>query len=261
MKKCLNCIIIDDEPLAQELIEKFIKRVSYLSLLEKFDNAVEAIGKISILKPDIVFLDVQMPEMTGVELLQSFGEYHPTVILISAHSQYALDGFEYDAVDYLLKPVAFSRFMKAIHKALVKLNFVPSSEEKDIYAEKELVGNGSLNGRTNEDLSASDKFFMVKADKKLIKINLEDIVYVEGMKDYVKIHFHDRCVITHSTMTKIEGLLPTPDFIRINRSFIVQLSQIKLLEGNMIETRNGKKLMIGVRYRESIKEKFSDWTL
>ena len=247
---------MDDEPLAQNLLEKFINKVSFLSLKGKFDNAIEAVEGISEYKPDIVFLDIRMPEMTGIEFMQSFTGYKPHIIITTAFPQYALEGFEYNAVDYLLKPIAFSRFIKAIQKV---------SERSHINTRLP-VGFSSMeenntNSCSNKPESIKESFFMVKADKKLVKVNINEIVFVEGMKDYIKIHLSDKVVVAHMTMTKIAELLPASQFIRINRSFIISIDSIKLAEGNFIETSCGKKLTIGIKYREAVKEMFMSWTI
>lgn len=252
MKKQLTCMIVDDEPLAQNLLEKFILRVPYLTLLAKYDNAIAALEGMGTHIPDIVFLDVQMPEMTGVDFLKSLIAHQSSIILVTAFPQYALDGFEYNAVDYLLKPVAFSRFMKAIQKVVERTRLKTEHEIPSAPPDQEQLP-------VHDQLQK--KFFMVKADKKLIKIALEDILFVEGMKDYIKIHLPDQYVITHMTMTKIESLLPSAQFIRINRSFIIQIAAIKLIEGNMIEVSNGKRLTIGINYRETVKEGLKTWTI
>ncbi len=252
MKNQLHCVIVDDEPLSQSLIEKFIGRVPYLSLQATYDNAIVAMRGVVAHQPDIVFLDINMPEMTGIEFLNSFIGHRPNIIFITAHQEYAFEGFEHDAVDYLLKPVAFDRFMKAIYKVEKRLHFnVESSEE-----EKALPASASP-----PSVEHSHDFFMVKADKKLIRIAVSEIIYVEGMKDYVKIHLADRYIITHITMTRMMDLLPAARFIRINRSFIVQISAIKLIEGNMVETSNGHRLMIGINYRDTVREAIKGWTI
>ena len=249
-------MIIDDEPLAQNLIEKFIERVPYLSLLATFDNAIMATHRISVLKPDIIFLDINMPEMTGLEFLNSLVGERPHVIFITAHQQHAHEGFEQDAIDYLLKPVAFGRFMKAIHKSEKRLSFSPEEPFTDPTSD-------ALAATEDTPVSTShlDAFFAVKEDKKLTKVAFSEIVYVEGMKDYIKIHIADRFIITHMTMTKIMEQLPPDQFLRINRSFIVQVASIKQLEGNMIIMTSGDRLTIGINYRTTVRDMFKKWTL
>jgi DNA-binding LytR/AlgR family response regulator len=245
---------VDDEPLAQNLLEKFINRLSHLTLAAKFNNAIEAIEGIANEKPDIVFLDIHMPEMTGLEFLALLPDKRPCIVMITAYPEYALEGYEYDVVDYLLKPVSFNRFIKSIQKVQGRLHMAPEAEAD---ARKELTApqpEAAPPAPVHKQTMPKEKFFMVKEDKRLVKVNIEDIVYVEGMKDYIKIHLADKFIVTHITMTKVEESLVGFPFMRINRSFIVNVGFIKLIEGNTIETSTGKKLPIGVNYRDYIKE-------
>lgn len=250
MEKNLSCIIVDDEPLAQELIEKFVKRINTLTLLGIFDNAIEALEQVDTLKPDIIFLDINMPEMTGIEFIRSFTKSRPHIILTTAYPQYAVDGFEYDVVDYLLKPIPFDRFVRAINKVkdkVLKASTTPASPAKNLTIEEEnveLIDEGTIR----------DNFLWVKEDRKLVKIDFNDIVYVEGMKDYLKIFLPKTMIITHMTMSRMEGLLlARKKFLRINRSFIVNTKYMSALDGNEIVLESGKKLMIGITYRDIIK--------
>lgn len=260
MNMPLTCVIVDDEPLAQELIERFIGRLHFLNLVGKFDNAIRAMEAIERLKPDIVFLDINMPEMTGIELMGVLSTGRPNIIITTAYPQYALEGFEHDAVDYLIKPIAFDRFAKAVNKVREKMS-VKGKDEEYIPAPDEQQAKESPQDFARREMLTAQKFFMVKEDKKLVKVNISDIVFVEGMKDYVKIHLPNHFLVTHITMTKISELLPAPQFIRINRSFIVQFSYIKLIEGNLVETSNGKKLSIGINYRDAVKEALQSWMI
>lgn len=262
-------MIIDDEPLAQELLERFIDRVPYLTLTGKYNNAITAINDVNDVigqQPDIIFLDINMPEMTGLEFLDSFSRNRSSVILTTAYPQYALEGFEHNVADYLLKPFSFARFMKSVQKVIEKLSIAvgsapdnglpagPPAESARPVPEKENANGG-------KDGSLREQFFMVKEDKKLVKVDLDDVVFVEGMKDYVKIHLYDKFIVTHITMTRIAELLSGPVFIRINRSYIIKTSFIKQIEGNMIEMTNGKKLPIGINYRDPVREALQHWTL
>ena len=215
---------------------------------------------ISSLQPDIIFLDVNMPEMTGMELVSSFVGKPLNVIFTTAHQQYAVEGFEYDAVDYLLKPVAFDRFMKAVYKVEKRLQFNPELTEDESSPGKAAPEADSREPPPGTPPSSLDEFFMVKVDKKLVKVTIAEIVYVEGMKDYVKIHLTDHFIITHITMTKMMSLLPEY-FVRINRSFIIQMKLIRHVEGNTVEMANGDRLTVGVNYRNVIRERLSKWTI
>ncbi|MFY7936063.1 MAG: LytR/AlgR family response regulator transcription factor [Flavobacterium sp.] len=260
METKFTCFVIEDEPLAQELILKFIKRIPSLIPIGVFDNAIEAIDKLDVLKPTIIFLDVSMPEMTGIELVRTFTTYRPHIIFTTAHHEFALDAFEHDAVDYLLKPIPFDRFMRAIQK--VKDRIKPTEVVKITEIEPEKLNTlekpTSENDSLDEDLidvgAIKDDFLWVKEDRKLVKIDFNDIVYIEAMKDYLKIFLKTTMIITHMTMSKIESVLSTrKSFLRINRSFIINTKFMKALDGNMIELENGKKLPIGTNYRDIIK--------
>ena len=241
------CLIIDDEPLARDLLEKFIVRVPSLRLLGQCSNAVEAVAVIHDQKPDVVFLDVNMPEMTGIELLKSFSVARPQVIMTTAYPEYALDGFEYDVTDYLLKPIPFDRFLKAINRVRDRASLTDSQPPPS-------VGATSLPDPAESPPTRTNKFLWVKEDKKMVNVNTDDILYIEGMKDYVKIFLADKLIITHITMSRMEQQLSAADFIRVNRSFIVRRSAIRAVNGNTIETINKKEIPIGISYRDSIKD-------
>ena len=257
-----TCVIIEDEPLAQELIEKFIKRIPSLTLIRVFDNAIDALEVINEISPDIIFLDISMPEMTGIEFIRSFTKKCPNIIFTTAYPQYAIDGFEYDAVDYLLKPIPFDRFVKAINKVRERSkpqNQIGILKEEVVHELNNNLAFSNLDIEDEEeDLidegTIKDDFLWVKESKKLIKIDFDEIIYVEGMKDYLKIYLPKKMVITHMTMGKMEKILfIRKKYIRINRSFIVNSKHIISLDGNMIELEDGTKLMIGITYREVIK--------
>lgn len=246
MEVKITCVILDDEPLGQELLKKYVSRLDYLELAAVYENAIEALGKMTTLRPDIIFLDVNMPEMNGIEFMNTFSSnYKPYVIMTTAYSEYAVQGFEYDVADFLLKPVTFDRFVKAINKVQEKMRFknpVSASINLPVAADPE------------------KQFLLVKENKKFMNIALEDIICVEGMKDYLRIHTLGKSVVTHMTMTKIEELL-TRDFLRVNRSYIVRKSAIKAIHGNTIELNNNTEIPVGTRYRDSIREIMESGTL
>ncbi len=251
MDKILSCVIIDDEPLAQDLLEKFVNRISYLSLAARFDNAIDAIGQLDKLTPDIIFLDINMPEMTGIEFLRSFSQKRPYIILTTAYPQYAIDGFEYDVVDYLLKPIPFDRFMKAINKVKDRQK---DAKVEPVNDKSNLQTDTQAASQPIQENTANNNFILVKEDKKLVRISFEDIVFIEAMRDYIKIHTKHKEIITHMTMAKIEQALNTVLFLRVNRSFIMNIDCIKAIDGNTIETTNHKKLPIGINYKDAVKE-------
>ncbi len=234
----MNVIIVDDEPLAQDVLETYIEKIPEFKLIKKCSNAFEANDVLQSESIDLMFLDIQMPQLTGTDFLKSLSR-PPIVIFTTAYPNYAVEGFELNALDYLLKPISMDRFLKAANKAIQQHNL--TSHE------------GSGSGSTPED--DHEAFFFVKADKKLIKVNYDDILYIEGLKDYVIIRMeHDR-VITLQTMKSLEEKMPTPQFKRIHRSYIVNTKNIKAIVGNMveiIEKNQPKHLPIGKNYREEL---------
>ena len=229
----MNAIIVDDEPLAQEVIETLIARVPEVTLVGKANNAIEANSLLRELEVDLMFLDVQMPMLNGIEFLKSL-DRPPLAILTTAYPEFAVDAFNLNVVDYLMKPIGLDRFMKAVNKAATL--------------------HGGTAVKTDPEEIPHDYMF-VKADKKLIKVEFDDVVYVEGLKDYVIIRNEDSRVITLQTMKSLEARLPTAKFRRIHRSYIVNLEKVQAVEGNSVEVfaqGHTKMLAIGKNYKESL---------
>lgn len=233
-----SCLIVDDELLARNLLKQFVGRLSYLHLLGECSNAIEATEAIHKHQPDIIFLDITMPEMNGIELLQTFtAANRPEVIITTSHRDYAVEGYQYDVSDYLLKPIAFERFLRAVNKATGRIRgTVPREEPKEEFS------------------LPSGQFFFIKEGKKTLQVNAEEVVYVEGMKDYVKIHLTDRVIISYMTMAKMEELLPPGMFLRINRSYIIRMKAVKSIDGNTVEMISKRQLVIGTSYRDAVRE-------
>ncbi len=229
----LNVIIVDDEPLALDVLETFVTRVPELNLVKRCNNAFEANEAINNHQIDLIFLDIQMPQLTGIDFLKSL-THPPMVIFTTAYSNYAIEGFELDAVDYLLKPIAFERFMKAVNRAI--------------------ENQRAQTGPAMEEAEEKDYIF-IKADKKLVRVKFEDIVYIEGLKDYVIIRLDTSRVITLQTMKSLEDKLPINKFKRIHRSYIVNINKIEAIVGNMVEVMEKgqpKHLPIGKNYRDEL---------
>lgn len=229
----MNVIIVDDEPLAQEVLETFVEQIPDLNLVASCNNAIEANEVLRTNDIDLMFLDIQMPQITGVEFLKSL-EKPPMVIFTTAYSEYAVEGFELNAIDYLVKPISMDRFMKSVNKA---------REQED------------RSGVTKSGGSDEKEFIFVKADKKLVKLNYNDIIFIEGLKDYVIIHHGNTRTITLQTMKSLEAKLPAGIFKRIHRSYIVNLGMINAVLGNMVEvTQKGatKHLPVGKNYRDDL---------
>lgn len=235
----LRAIIVDDEPLAQDVLETFIDRLpETIKLVKKCSNAMEAKEALESEEIDLMFLDIQMPQITGVDFLRSL-QNPPMVIFTTAYSEYALDGFELNAVDYLLKPISFDRFVKAVKRAEELYDL---QNQKDEIPEKDEIETGK-------------DFIFVKSDKKLVRVKYESIIYIEGLKDYVIIRMDKGRVITLQTMKSLEVKLPSKIFKRVHRSYIVNLDRIHAILGNMIEViekNEVKHLPVGKNYREEL---------
>ena len=224
----MDVIIVDDEPLAQEVLETYINKFPTLNLIAKCSNAIEAFEVLDNNNIDLIFLDIQMPQISGIDFLKTLAN-PPHVIFTTAFSEYAIEGFELNVVDYLLKPISLERFAKAVNKAT------------------KLIQEKTSNiGKTAE--SSADYIF-VKADKKLIKLHFNDIFYIEGLKDYVILHTPQKRIVTLQTMKSLETKLPADIFMRIHRSYIVNLGNISVVEGNTVQI-NSKIIPIGKNYKD-----------
>ncbi len=228
----INTLIVDDEPLALDVMETYLSKMPELHLVRRCVNAFEANEALSQNQIDLMFLDIQMPQLTGIDFVKTLTS-PPMVIFTTAFPNYAIEGFELDAVDYLLKPISAERFMKAANKAIEQIK---------------------MRNRTGPAEEVAD-FIFVKADKKFIKIKYEDILYIEGLKDYVIIRLEKGRVVTLQTMKSLEDKLPEKYFKRIHRSYIAGLEKINAIVGNQVEVvENGKAklLPIGKNYREEL---------
>jgi two-component system, LytTR family, response regulator len=263
VNQSIHCFIIDDEAPSRFLVEKFVKRVPYLTLVGQASNAIDALFAIEQVKPDLIFLDVEMPEMTGFEFLRALpnrpGFVRPAVIMITAYSEFALKGYEHDVLDYLLKPVLFERFMQAINRFVDRRNntYVASPPPPAAFVETSLT-MPTLPATPIEEEADGEPFILVKEDKKLIRIVPVDIIFAESLNDYLTIHLEGgRQVTTYSTVAKFEALLPKSQFLRVNRSYIIRIGAIKEIDGNLITTFDGKRVPIGVTYREHVMDVFT----
>lgn len=231
----LNCVIIEDEPLARNLLTDYVNKVPTLNLVQAFSNPLEALEALRVLSVDILFLDVQMPEITGITLLKVL-KNRPLVVLTTAYSEYALEGYELDVADYLLKPITFERFLKCVDKIMQRL-------------EAETITDTTV---TQKQEPASP-FVFVKDGTKLVKVWLNEIRYVEGLKDYVTIHTKDQKITTLQRMKALEERLPADQFIRVHNSFIVALAAIDVIQKNEVMI-GSTAIPIGDTYRKTFKE-------
>lgn len=223
----IKCIAVDDEPLALEIMADFINKVPYLQLVQQFNSAAAALHFLQGEQVDLVFLDIKMPDITGIQLLKSL-KYPPMVIFTTAYDEYAMDGFNLDVVDYLLKPVPFERFLKAAAKAQEYM---------------------SVTSQKNGDHNYVSDYIFIKTEYKIIKINLEDILFIEALKDYTKIYTPFQPVLTLRSLKSFETKLPADKFIRVHRSYLVSLNKINSVEKNTVMIAN-QSIPISDGYRE-----------
>ena len=208
----INCIAIDDEPLALTKLEGFISKVPDLKLIRTFDNAIEAIGWLKENSADLIFLDIQMEQLTGIQFLEATGSTS-RVILTTAYDQYAIRGFELNVTDYLLKPYSFQRFVQAVNKVM------------EYFSQKTSA---------NQTLQKTDRYIFVKTEYRLERVDIDDILYIEGMKDYLRIICTDKKIMTLQSFARIEESLPANKFCRVHKSFIVAIDKIKSVERGVI---------------------------
>jgi DNA-binding LytR/AlgR family response regulator len=227
----LRCIAVDDEPLALELLEDNISKLPYLQLVARCSNAMEAMKVLQSQTVDLIFLDIQMPGLTGLQFIQSLSQ-KPMIILITAYEKFALEGFNLDVVDYLVKPVALERFVKACNKA---------------WELHQLKTTGTQTGAPPPD------YFFVNVDYSLLKLTFADIMWVEGLKDYIRIHLKNstKAVITRMSMKTIEEQLPAQKFIRIHKSYIVSVDHITAIRKNSV-FMGTMELPVGESYRDAV---------
>lgn len=215
--RTIRCAILDDEPMAVALLSKYVEKISSFELVKATTNPFEILELIAQTTIDVLFIDIQMPELTGIQMMEMLGNKTKFVIT-SAYSEYALKGYEHNVVDYLLKPISFDRFYKCIQKieSLAQekpaptVEIVPKTEEKP------------------------DEFLFIKTDGKLVKINLNDLLLVEGLKDYLYLHLKNEKLIVLDTLKDFEAKLPASDFMRVHKSYIIRLDQIETIERNRV---------------------------
>lgn len=228
----LNCVIVEDEPLARNLMVEYVRKVPTLNLVEACSSPLAAIEVLRQNPIDLLFLDVQMPELTGISLLKVL-QKRPLVVMTTAYSEYALEGYELDVADYLLKPITFERFLRAVDKVTQRL------EGKQV-PEKIIQEPGN-------------QFMFVKDGTKLVKVQLGDILYIEGLKDYVTIHTRQQKITSLQRMKALEEQLPADQFIRIHNSYIVSLKAIEVVHKGDVQV-GGALLPIGETFKKSFRE-------
>ncbi|MEO8535048.1 MAG: LytTR family DNA-binding domain-containing protein [Flavobacterium sp.] len=237
----MKCVIIDDEPLAVELLEDFVRKIDSLELLTTFNNAIDAVSFINQNNVDLIFLDIQMPHFSGIEFLNTI-EKKPLIIFTTAYSDYAVEGFNLGAVDYLVKPIPFHRFLKSVVRAQQILN--PSAAIQTI-------------SETTTAPELEQDFMFVRAEYENVKMNFSDILFIEGLKDYVKIYTTDnKFTLTLISLIKLENLLSSKGFSRIHRSYIINIKHVKSIQKNKVLISD-KRIPISESYKNAFFEKIN----
>jgi DNA-binding LytR/AlgR family response regulator len=224
----MKCIIVDDEPLAIEILESYVARIEELELTGTFRNAIAAFSFVQQNPVDLIFLDIEMPKLSGIEFLKTL-KNSPKVIITTAYRDYAIEGFELEVVDYLLKPIPFERFLKSVGKVL----------------------HSRIEPSITTQVAAQDSFIYFKVDKKMVKTRIADILYIESIKDYVKVRTADKEIITQQKISYLDESLPRQQFLRIHRSFIVNLDRIDAYTATDVEISKFK-VPIGRNYKSDV---------
>lgn len=233
MTQIINCLIVDDERIACEIIESYLKKIANVNIVGMCYNSIEALDLINSKEVDLVFMDIHMPELSGLSLAKLVGD-HTKIIFTTAYREYALNGFELKAIDYLLKPISFERFIQAINTYKERVLTVPTEQAK------------------SADNSLSNEFIYVRSERKMVRVNFNEVLYIESLSDYLKINCEDKEIITRETISNIEEKLPSW-FVRIHRSFIIPLRKIDSYTHELVEIK-GKELPISRNYRDSVLE-------
>jgi DNA-binding LytR/AlgR family response regulator len=235
MNQKITCLVVDDEPLAREGLAEYVKKIPFLELVGTCESALELIEKLNEISVQVIFLDINMPQLTGIDFLRSVpSSSRPFVILTTAYSEYALEGYELDVIDYLVKPISFSRFLKSAHKLQERINDTNTNKIDKI---------------KNQELPT---FFFIKIENRLEKIHFKEILFIESKRNYIEIQTEKRGIFTtYLTLQQAEEELPKSDFLRIQKSFIVSKNAVESIEGNQVII-NDKKISISRNNSEEI---------
>ena len=228
----INCIIIDDEPLAIDVIKNYLIEFKNFNLLASFNNPFNSIETLEENDVDVIFLDINMSKMSGLEFVKTL-EKRPNIVITTAYREYAVESYELDVLDYLVKPIPFNRFLKSINKIT-----------QQVHVQR---------GHHNEDHANEDSYFFLKVDKKLVKIIYSEIYYVESLKDYIKVYTSTGNYLAHKSLTSFTEELPKDRFIRVHRSYTIAVDKITSIEGNSVEI-NSQRIPIGRKYVSHVKK-------
>lgn len=232
----IKCLIIDDEPPAREVLKRYVQEMPMLLVAGECANAVQALAALQEQAVDLLFLDIRMPQLNGTDFLKTI-KNPPKVILTTAYTEYALEGYELDVVDYLMKPIRFDRFVKAVNKAFPLQGGRPQHEEP-------------VEEKKNES------FVYFRADRKMVKVVLNDILYIESMKDYIKVFTRSSTIITKQSISSVEAMLPEKQFVRTHRSFIISLGKVNSFTSELVEI-GAAEVPIGKLYRNGVLKRLS----
>ena len=228
----INCVIIDDEPIAINVIEGHLKNFDHIEVLATFNNPLKAFGILEQEKVDVIFLDINMPQISGFTFIENL-THKPLIVLTTAYREYAVKSYELNILDYLVKPIPFNRFLKTINKVYQQLY---------------------IGANVNETLIQHEPHIFLKVNKKLVKVNLNDILFIESLKDYIKVITKLGDYVVHKSLTAITEELPQSNFIRVHRSYTISINKIEAIEGNIIEIAS-RKIPIGRNYQKQTKER------
>ena len=229
-----QCMIVDDEPLARNVLKNYLTNLDAFELVGEASNVIEAFSMMEQVKVDLIFLDINMPQLSGLDFIKTL-ENKPAIIITTAYREYAVEGFELDVTDYLVKPITLPRFMNALNKF------------------RRAIAAPGQEAITPSTPALEENFLFIKADKRMVKTYFDEILYVESLKDYVRVVTETEQLITHSNLSNFTDLLPGHLFMRIHKSYTISRAKIKALEGNSIEI-GGRKLPIGRNFQQSVKK-------
>lgn len=230
----MKCLIIDDEPLAHRVIERYSENLPFLEVVRSCNSALEAIELIHQDQIDLIFLDINMPRLTGIAFLKTL-KTPPLVIITTAYAEFAIQGYELDVVDYLMKPFSFERFLRAVQKA------------------EEISSGKRRQPIVSTETEKKDDFIFIKSNKRTYKITLDEILYIEALGDYVKIFTHDRMIISYQSLKNLVAMLPSKQFPRVHKSYIISLGKIESIEGNQIKIKD-KLIPLGTNYKQEFEK-------
>lgn len=238
MSKTINCIVVDDEPVAREILEQHLSKIEGVNLLALCKNALEAFNMINAKTIDLIFLDINMPEISGLSFAKSINR-NIKIIFTTAYREYAIDGFDLQAVDYLLKPISFERLLQAVKKFL----------NENVQVEHIVL---------DEITDEKSDYIFVRSDRKMVKVRFSEINHIESISDYIKIFLTDKNVVTRETISNIEAKLPQNEFIRTHRSYIVSIDKIASFTNEIIEMENKKEIPISRSYKNEVLHKLEN---